>query len=156
MRPLVLAWLLIAICACGAERATDSAARAPAASSTPTDTEGNDPLAPPAPPVADTPPPAPPTADTAPARFQGSYAADATACGSPAHESRLAIAEREIRLHESSGPITAVSATADAVTIEAMLSGEGETFERSFTYRLSQDGNTLTDASGGMTRQRCG
>src|SRR5690606_39324536 len=67
-------------------------------------------------PSGTTPEPAP--ADTAPAasipaRFQGDYAADATACTSPGHESELSIEASRIAFHESSGGITAVDTRAN-------------------------------------------
>ena len=123
-------------------------------------------------PAADVTPPADampddglPPADgtTVPARFQGAYATDAAACGAPGHESHLTIGADNIAFHESSGTITSVAGTsvasdADDLTVVAILTGEGETREATYRFRLSADGNTLTDMTSGpgMVRQRCG
>lgn len=115
-----------------------------------------------APPI-DTPPPTPepepepePAPDApVPVRFQGSYAADAAACGATGHESHLVIGGDAITFHESSGPITEVASGPSDITITATLTGEGETREATYRFRLSDDGGTLTDLGGGMERVRC-
>lgn len=119
------------------------------------------------PPAADVTPPADarpddgmPPADgtTVPVRFQGTYATDAAACGAPSHESHLTIGADNIAFHESSGTITSVASDAEDLTMVAILTGEGETREATYRFRLSADGSTLTDMTSGpgMVRQRCG
>ena len=92
---------------------------------------------------------------TVPTRFQGSYAADAAACDAPGHASHLAVGSDAITFHESSGPIIAVASGPSDITITAELTGEGETREATYRFRLSDDGDTLTDLGGGMERVRC-
>lgn len=137
--------------------------------------------APPAtPPVADAPPAdaAPPTPDngdtavppvvddddddadddvagTIPARFRGEWNTDAAACGSGSNESRLVIAADTIRFYESSGPVQSASVDDNELTVVARLTGEGETRDATYRFRLSADGRTLTDADSGLARQRC-
>lgn len=107
-----------------------------------------------------------PTADDAPSvngtvvpvRFRGEWAADAAACTSPGHESQLRIDADRIAFHESSGTIRSVANDDAILTIVALLTGEGETREATYRFRLSADGNTLTDTGSGtgMVRRRCG
>jgi hypothetical protein len=108
----------------------------------------------PAPPVNDV-----PAADatTVPARFVGEWAIDAAACTSPGHESQLGITTDRIAFHESSGTIQSVAGDDSNLTLVARLTGEGETREATYRFRLSADGRTLTDIGSGtgMARQRC-
>lgn len=90
-----------------------------------------------------------------PSRFQGSYAADQAACDAPGNPTQLTIDEDSISFHESTGPVTEVSSSPSEVTITAELTGEGETREATYRFRLSDDGRTLTDQDGGMERVRC-
>ena len=96
------------------------------------------------------------SADVVPVRFQGRYAADGAACDAAGHESRLQIDAGRIAFHESSGVVTSVAGGGDEVTIQANVTGEGETREASWTFRLDAEGDTLTDVAAGMSRQRCG
>jgi hypothetical protein len=94
--------------------------------------------------------------NTVPVAFRGEWAADAAACTSPGHESQLRIDTDRIAFHESSGAIQSIASDGASLTIVAQLTGEGETREATYRFRLSDDGNTLTDTSGpGMVRQRC-
>lgn len=155
-RPFLVLALLAAIAACSD----------PGPTSVNTPVAGTEPAATPATeeplPAAGTTPaasePATPaqTTDAVPTRFQGRYATDATACNAAGHESRLQIDAERIAFHESSGAVTAVSGNADEITIEARVTGEGETRQASWTFRLGADGNTLTDVAAGMIRVRCG
>lgn len=90
-----------------------------------------------------------------PERYRGDWAADVAACERPGEVSRLSIGQREIRFHESEGPIVSVEESGDTLEIVARLSGEGETRDAAYAFTLSADGNTLTDATG-YARQRCG
>lgn len=92
---------------------------------------------------------------TVPSRFRGSYAANPAACDAAGNPTRLTVEADSIRFHESSGPITDVDSGPAEVTITAELTGEGETREATHTFRLSDDGGTLTDLAGGMERVRC-
>ena len=155
MRTTVLALVLVLAAGCSAERPADDKAASP----TPTpDAPAPDPATPPS---TDTPSPGdgtpPPDTgnNTVASRFQGRYAADAAACANPAHETRLTIEASRIAFHESNGPITRVAQGDNEVSITTQLSGEGETREATYSFRLSGDGNTLTDVGNGIARQRC-
>ena len=105
-------------------------------------------------------PPVPPVDDgiaevEVPERFRGDWAASAAACNQPGEVSRLHVGDDDIRFHESEGPIVSVSASGDTATVEARLTGEGETRVASYTFTLSADGNTLTDSTNGFARVRC-
>ena len=91
-----------------------------------------------------------------PTRYQGSFASDAAACDAPGDPTRLTIGSDTIRFHESSGPVTRVASGPSDVAITAELTGEGETREATYRFRLSDDGGTLTDLGSGMERVRCG
>lgn len=90
-----------------------------------------------------------------PERFRGEWAASAAACNQPGEVSRLYVGDDDIRFHESEGPIVSVSGSGDTATVEARLTGEGETRVASYTFTLSADGNTLTDSTNGFARVRC-
>lgn len=78
------------------------------------------------------------------------------ACSGPAHESGLAIAADSIHLHEGGGPITEVFTGKNDISLTARLTGEGETREAGYGFRLSDDGGTLTEEGNGMVKHRCG
>lgn len=106
-------------------------------------------------PSADTPPAAPAPVATIPTRFRGEYAADADACTSPDHVSRLAIDASHLQFYESSGTVTAVDASGDRVGITAAFTGEGEQYQATYHFTLSGDGTVLTDTDHDMARRRC-
>ena len=91
-----------------------------------------------------------------PARFQGRYAASAPACDSPGDPSRLTIGRDTLQFHESTGPVIAVAGDGPEATITASLTGEGDTWDAVYRFRLSDDGRTLTDVDNGLARVRCG
>jgi len=144
---LLLAFAIAAASGCNADRtpADDTSTPPPQASEPAT------------PPPTDTPPspPSPDDSTNVPARFQGNWASDAAACAMAGHESRLSIGADRIQFHESTGAITSVASGGNDVTITAQLTGEGETREATYRFRLSDDGNMLTDVGGGMVRHRC-
>ena len=92
---------------------------------------------------------------TIPASFQGEWNTDAAACGSGSNESRLVISADTMRFYESSGPVQSVSVDDNELTVVVRLTGEGETRDATYRFRLSADGNTLTDADSALARQRC-
>jgi hypothetical protein len=139
--------LLLGLCAC-AQR--DPPAGAPAQ-----DQDASRPA-----PVADAPPAAPPPAATPaaqeiPARFRGHYAADAAACARQGEESELHIEARRVAFHESAGEVVAARPDGDAIAIDLRMSSEGETWQRTYGFRLEADDTALVDAEGGMRRIRC-
>jgi hypothetical protein len=152
-RHLIPCLAIIVIAGCSAPRAPTEAAAD--ASSPTTRTEA---------PATTSPAPAPASDDTpatdgntVPVRFQGEWAADAAACTSPGHASQPRIDADRIAFHESSGAIQSVANDDPDLTIVARLTGEGETREATYRFRLSADGSTLTDTSSGMgmVRRRC-
>ena len=92
---------------------------------------------------------------TIPASFQGEWNTDAAACGSGSNESRLVISADTMRFYESSGPVQSASVDGNELTVVVRLTGEGETREATYRFRLSADGRTLTDADSALARQRC-
>lgn len=157
MRILTLTLAAALATACSAERPAADVDNAPApVAPTPDDREPAepDPITP-GPVLPDEDAPAPDTDRTVAARFQGRYAADPAACGEATHETRLTIESSRITFYESSGPITGVRQGQDEVSITTQLTGEGETREASYSFRLSDDGKLLTDVGNGMARLRC-
>ena len=96
------------------------------------------------------------TTATVPEQFRGAYAADASACTSPGHVTQLDIGASTIGFHESSGDVISVESSGNDVGITAELTGEGETYQVTYSFQLSEDGKTLTDTVNGMSRVRCG
>lgn len=92
----------------------------------------------------------------APQPFQGEWNADLLACGGGSNASRLVIRAERVRFYESSGPILEVAAAGpNEATFKVALNGEGHTTERTYRFRLSPDGQTLTDLDAGFARRRC-
>jgi len=90
-----------------------------------------------------------------PQRYQGEWNSDPAACGTGNDESRLVIGADTIRFHESSGPVQSARMDGNELVVVARLTGEGETRDATYRFRISADGNTLTDAGSGLARQRC-
>jgi len=164
MKLLLLALAIAALMACNdATPPSDATPTTPPAADTPPAD-----AAPPPPPNGDT--GVPPVVDgdnddaddsgddvagTIPARFHGEWNTDAAACGSGSNDSRLVIAADTIRFYESSGPVQSASVDDNELTVVVRLTGEGETRDATYRFRLSADGRTLTDADSGLARQRC-
>jgi hypothetical protein len=89
-----------------------------------------------------------------PERYRGEWAATAEACDRQGEVTQLVIDDDSIQFHESEGPIVSLVERGSELTVLARLTGEGETRDASYTFRLSADGNTLTDLNG-FARQRC-
>ena len=93
-----------------------------------------------------------------PAAFQGLWEQDIKACGDPASTTWLRTSAAELRFHESSGTIRAVTVYSPLdVTVTADWEGEGERWTRTLRLLLSPDQTVMTDPSekGGFTRRRC-
>lgn len=150
MRLVPMTLLLLGLCAC-ADRATSPAASTEATQ--PASASGPQPPASPTPaPTQETPPAA---RQDVPARFRGRYAGDASACSQPGHETALTLQARRIEFHESAGDVMAARAEGDDLAIDASLGGEGETWQRTYRFRLESDDTALVDADGGLRRVRC-
>lgn len=91
-----------------------------------------------------------------PERFHGTWAADAAACGSPGHESRLSIDASHVGFHESSGEIVSAQVDGDHLALRLRMRGEGQAWDADYGFRLSSDGQTLAADDGGLVRERCG
>jgi hypothetical protein len=156
MRHLVLALAIAAVVAGCSDRTpadTTDTTDTTAPVTTPTPTPPGDT----APPPGDTTPPVDDSTTTVPPRFQGNWAADAAACASTGHESHLMIGADRIEFHESSGTVKSVMSSGSELTIVASVTGEGGTRDATYRFRLSDDGNMLTDTGSGtsMVRHRC-
>ena len=141
--PIALGLLFAAGCTPGVEDANDrDATSQPPAGGPASDalTVGNMPDAQPA---------------SVPEQFRGTWAADAAACSTPGHESRLAIGATDVEFHESAGPITAVASGGNQLAVTVQLSGEGDTWSDTYGFELSDDGQALFATDGGLARQRC-
>lgn len=152
MRPALLIPVVLMLAACS------PATEPPAPTDVPTPSEP--PVAPPAPaaPGVPTPPPAPTPVATLPADFLGEWNMTPADCGSSRNDSRLVIEPDRIAWWESSGPVTAVTVHGPGeIEVTTRMSGEGETWDASYRFRLDgQDSLVTTDATGGsMTRRRC-
>ena len=154
-RQLILAMAILVVAGCSAPRAPTDAAADASPPNNATDAPTTTTPAPAAAAARDTTPAT--DRSKVPARFQGEWATNAAACASPGHESHLRIDADRIAFHESSGPILSFAGDDSDFTIVAQLTGEGETRKATYRFRLSADGNTLTDTRSGtgMVRQRC-
>lgn len=94
-----------------------------------------------------------------PPSFQGEWNTTPAHCGTGVNDSALVIGPDRVAFYESGGPITKVQVHGPReITLTARLTGEGETFEQSHRYRLSADGDTLTEVAAdksGLVRRRC-
>jgi hypothetical protein len=96
---------------------------------------------------------------TVPKQFRGNWAAGAKDCRAGSAESKLAIQENRIDFYGSRGRILAIATEGTnelALLIEA--TGEGQTWLATRQFKLSPDGQSLTDMTGGghsTVRIRC-
>ena len=96
---------------------------------------------------------------TIPKQFRGSWAGSTAHCAAASAESKLTIRETALDFYESRGRVLAVATQGEtelALLIEA--SGEGQSWLDARQFRLSEDGQTLTDVTGGRkqaVRVRC-
>ncbi|NJO56639.1 MAG: hypothetical protein HC834_10260 [Rhodospirillales bacterium] len=97
--------------------------------------------------------------DAIPDRFLGEWRAVSNACADPAGETWMRISSDRIAFYESEGPVIAVVADGkETLTVTIELSGEGEVWELSRRFRLSEDQKILSDISedsDGFDRHRC-
>ena len=94
---------------------------------------------------------------TTPEQFQGRWAGRAADCGRPA-ESSLAITADSVNFYASRGRVLAVDVMKDR-EIEVLLesAGEGQVWRQTRRFKLSEDGQSLTDLTteGRVVRGRC-
>jgi len=107
------------------------------------------------PPLPPTRPPAPAPVATVPARFRGEWDGTREHCGAPG-DLHLALAADRVVFHESGGPVLQASEHGDDLELVAQLSGEGESWEARYHFRLADGGQRLIDlGAGGAVRIRC-
>lgn len=93
-----------------------------------------------------------------PQALRGNWTGVSDRCGDRAAALELAIGPDSLIFHESVGTVEAVATGADgAIRVTAAFTGEGESWTRTLTLRLSADGRTLTIVNDGAatTRKRC-
>ncbi|MGP1351772.1 MAG: hypothetical protein ACTS1Z_00475 [Parasphingopyxis sp.] len=99
------------------------------------------------------------TLDTIPERFRGRWDFSEETCADPASEMRLDIEAERIAYYESAAiPVTITETGPATLTVIHRFSGEGEEWEETLAYELSEDGDRLTVNSpdGSMSiRMRC-
>lgn len=146
---IALAALLATACAAPDDGTADTAPAAstpaPAPAPSPEPLPGPDPA----------PDPGIPASTTLPVEFHGTWAATAEACsGDVTH---LVVEASRIEFYESVGEVLAVrQGSEDGIEVDLRLSGEGDTWEETYGFRLSDDGQALTDTGSGLVRVRCG
>lgn len=82
-------------------------------------------------------------AQLVPAAFLGEWNMRREACGGHLNDSRLVISARGLELHESSGEVVSTAVEGDTLTVKAKMSGEGETWDETYRFRISEDGRVL-------------
>jgi hypothetical protein len=127
MRHLVIAAMAVALAACSSGDGPDNNADIPA---------------------ADTVESAPETLDAIPAAFQGRWDFAEDTCADEGSEMRLDIEANSITYYESSAtPVAITRNETSALTIDHLFSGEGEEWNETLAYMLSEDGERLTVTS---------
>ncbi|MEM9964055.1 MAG: hypothetical protein AAGC58_01775 [Asticcacaulis sp.] len=94
--------------------------------------------------------------ESIPKEWQGVWAAKGTDC--EAGESRLWIEADKLTFYESAGQVTGVTGQGRQITIEAGMTGEGETWSDRFRFVKSADGqyiDMLLDDGAAFRRHRC-
>lgn len=104
-------------------------------------------------------PPATETLAAIPAAYQGRWDFSEQDCAAETSEMRLTIGPDSVRFYESSGDPQTVTRTGPrTLTMEQRFSGEGDQWDETLGYELSEDGErlTVTTADGSMSiRMRC-
>ena len=100
--------------------------------------------------------PEPPSVATVPARFRGEWDGTLEAC-SQRSDLRLRLGADRVAFHESRGPVLQARQRGFDLELVARLSGEGETREARYAFRLADGGQRLIDigGGGGVVRVRC-
>lgn len=139
-----------------------AACQQPAASPEAVDTPATIPPTQASPPPAATPIASPTTASAIPQQFRGIWDYARGNCN-PASDLRLDIGAVSIEFYESLGTVTGITVESpNSILVELAMEGEGERWERSTRFALSDDGATLTPSDIGdappaapMPRKRC-
>jgi hypothetical protein len=100
-------------------------------------------------------PPAPARVATVPARFRGQWDGTRDGCRVPG-ELHLVLAADRVVFHEGGGPVLQARQRGDDLELAVQLSGEGETRDARYAFRLADGGQRLIDlGAGGAVRIRC-
>ncbi len=99
------------------------------------------------------------TLETMPEAFQGNWDFSEEDCGTGLSEMQLTVAANSVTFYESEAQLSAITQTAPrTITAQHGFSGEGEQWEETLAYELSEDGDrlTVTTPEGSMSiRMRC-
>lgn len=94
-----------------------------------------------------------------PAFFRAEWNLRLEDCGRLESDGRLVITARELEFYESRGKVISAAVVGDSLTVSAAMSGEGETWEESYHFRLASDGQALlqpvSQGDDGVRRLRC-
>ncbi|MCA1748673.1 MAG: hypothetical protein ABR601_00420 [Parasphingopyxis sp.] len=94
-----------------------------------------------------------------PEEFRGRWDFAIEDCDDPASEMRLEIGADEVQFYESSADLTAIERTGEtSLTVDHHFTGEGEEWNETLGYELSEDGERLTVSTpeGSLSiRMRC-
>ena len=97
--------------------------------------------------------------DAMPTDFLGRWDFAAADCDDPTSEERLDVEPQKVRFYESSADIDAIQRTGPrSLQVNHQFTGEGEQWEETLAYELSDDGQRLTisGVDGSLsTRMRC-
>jgi len=101
--------------------------------------------------------PAAPAAPEIPVEFRGEWNADLKACGTGSSDSRLFVSADEVFFYESIGKVKSVTVAGRVLEVSMEMAGEGERWDSTHRFRLSDDAKTLTDITEGegFARKRC-
>jgi hypothetical protein len=89
-----------------------------------------------------------------PQSFRGNWSSNASTCGTPGDEMRLAVGADSLTFYESVGKVTAARPLSpNRLSVTATYTGEGETWTDTAALTLGSGGDTLT--IGTVKRVRC-
>ncbi len=90
-----------------------------------------------------------------PTQFRGEWNVNLDDCYASYSDGRLILESNYVRFYDSSGPVTKVVIQGDSqAVISTELSSEGTAYEQDHTFKLSDDGSSLSAATG-LVRYRC-
>lgn len=99
------------------------------------------------------------TLEAMPEDFRGRWDFAVEDCDDPASEMQLEIGAEEVSYYESSAEVTAIERTGPhTLAVEHRFTGEGEQWDETLGYELSEDGErlTVTTPEGDLSiRMRC-
>lgn len=94
-----------------------------------------------------------------PLAFRGAWNLQPGDCQGGTGDGRLTISSRGLEFYESHGEVISTEVTGDRLLVQARMTGEGETWEETYSFRLSPDGGSLwqgvVGGGEGVRRVRC-